>query len=120
MYDKVLDQDLSDKKIHYALEWWEHKRKLYNIVVISTAIIISIIGAVWDKIAFAHVLFDTFEVIIWIIGANIFYCLGLSFDLVIAYYRKKESQKIRLFIFSVGLAFSVLWTIVGVALNSFY
>lgn len=120
MYDKIIDQEISKDKISNSLEWWENKRKLYNIVLVSISVILIAIDPFLHKPPIEHIFYDVIEIIIWIFGANIFYCLGLGFDLAVSFYRKKESERIRLALFVIGLIGSAIWTIVGITFNSFY
>jgi|GEM_PF-2601325 len=119
MSDEILDQDVFTEKVWSSVDWWEHKRKLYNIVLISFTVLLTGLIIVWDDRSGMQIPFDILEALIWLFGANLLYTLGLGCDLVLSYYRKKESVNVRKVLFVLGLGFSILWTFVGISLNSF-
>tara|TARA_R100001369_G_scaffold31716_3_gene56245 strand:+ start:234 stop:581 length:348 start_codon:yes stop_codon:yes gene_type:complete len=93
------------------IKWWESKRWIYNIAVG----IFGVFG-IYDGISrgeYYWTIDDTLGIIIWGIGANIFYSLGVLLEIFDWYYLKNKIgiKRFRMIFFIVGLLFSCLWTL---------
>ena len=98
------------------IKWWESKRWIYNLLVglcgvfgIFSGLAESPFGWEWHH---------TFAIIIWVIGANIFYSLGTLVELFDWYYlnSKMGLVKIRWILFIGGTVFSCIHTILNLAI----
>ncbi|NEV95041.1 hypothetical protein G3567_12930 [Psychroflexus sp. YR1-1] len=92
------------------IKWWESKRWIYNVLVgLSGAL--TIFNALAES-PYDWTFEDTIGVIIWGIGANIFYSLGTLVELFDWYYFKNRLgiKRFRLFLFISGTFFSCLYT----------
>ena len=70
------------------IKWWESKRWIYSIAVGIFGII-----AIYDGLSrgeYSWTIDDTIGIIIWGIGANIFYSLGTLLELFDWYYLKNK------------------------------
>lgn len=92
------------------VKWWESKRWIFNIAVLISGVFAIYIGL--SQCEYYWSLEDTFGVVLWVIGANIFYSLGILLELFDWYYLKNKIGivKFRLFFFVIGTLFSCLWT----------
>ncbi|SHJ28291.1 hypothetical protein [Aquimarina spongiae] len=92
------------------LKWWESKRWIYNVLV-GISGVIAIFNAL-AEIPYQWGLEDTLGIIIWGIGANIFYSLGTLFELFEWYYlnNKIGIKNFRLFFFISGTFVSSIYT----------
>jgi len=100
------------------VNWWESKRKGYNLVLIGFSIFV-LITEFRHQIEYEIDLVDNFLwkiffFIVWIGGANIFYCLGSGFEITCKYYEKELSNTGRLSLYVFGIVVSVLWTLLGI------
>ncbi|WP_103072331.1 hypothetical protein [Aquimarina sediminis] len=94
------------------IKWWESKRWIFNI-----AVGLSGIYGIYDflgSIDYQWTTGDTIGVILWGIGANIFYSLGTLMELFDWYYFKnkiKITEGLRYILFIGGVLFSSFWTL---------
>lgn len=93
------------------IKWWEDKRWIYNIAV-------GVIGVftIYDGISrgeYSWTIKDTIGIIIWGIGANIFYSTGILLELFDWYYfkNKVDIKRLRLIFFLIGLVLSCFLTL---------
>ena len=98
-------------ELKFNIKWWESKRWIYNIAVGFFGIF-----AIYDGLSrgeYSWTIEDTFGIIIWGIGANVFYSLGILLELFDWYYLKNkiEIKRFRMIFFIIGLLFSCLWTL---------
>ncbi len=104
----IFKMNLDELKLN--IKWWESKRWIFNLLV-------GIVGvyAIYDGIKgtdYSWSRADTFGLIYWGIGANIFYSLGILSELFDWYYFKNRLgiKRFRLFLYISGTLFSCLWT----------
>ncbi|PHQ30179.1 hypothetical protein [Leeuwenhoekiella nanhaiensis] len=92
------------------IKWWESKRWIYNALVgLSGAF------ALWDmlsQVTYYWTFSDTLGIIIWGIGANILYSLGILVKLFDWYYFKNKLgvEGYRMIFWILGTIFSCLYT----------
>ncbi len=98
------------EKLKLNIRWWESKRWIYNSVVGLSGTIAIYEGL--STIDYSWALADTLGIIIWGIGANIFYSLGILLEILDWYYlnNKMRVATFRFFFFVIGLLFSCFWT----------
>jgi len=102
---------MTEDNLKSTISWWESKRWIFNFVV-------GLFGALGvytglSRYAYSWTMSDTLGIIIWGIGANIFYSLGLLVELYVWYYISKDikiNNGLRYFFFVGGTIFSCLWT----------
>ena len=92
------------------IKWWETKRWIYNLCVGVFGAYGIYIGLSQSDYYWATA--DTFGIIWWGLGANVFYSLGILFEIFDWYYLKSRIgiRDFRLFLFLLGTIFSCLWT----------
>lgn len=93
------------------IKWWESKRIFYNIAVGLFGLI-----ALYDEISrddFFWTFDDTLGILIWGIGANLFFFSDILLELFDWYYlnNKIGIKRFRYFFYLVGLSFSCFWTL---------
>jgi len=91
------------------IQWWERKRLIYNIVLIT----ISIAGLfLKSEVPNSVLTINSFIVLlIWVIGANAFYCAGWGIEIFIFYYFKIiPLKRYRIILFAMGILISIIWT----------
>jgi len=99
------------------IKWWESKRLYFNIAVGLFGIY-----GIYDglrSINYEWTYEDTLGIIIWGIGANIFYSLGTLMELFDWYYFKnkmKINEGLRYLLFIGGTIFSCFWTLLNTVL----
>ena len=114
MKENILDNEFIEKKTNLdSVTWWEEKRINFNLTLISLSLLMIFYDQYfWQPNYIKPTLLEQLRIlVIWVVGANIFYSLGLGVDLSIQYYRKKSSEVIRRIFYILGLIFSILWTI---------
>ena len=92
------------------IKWWETKRWIYNLCVGIFGVYAIYIGLSESDYYWSRA--DTFGIIWWGLGANVFYSLGILFEIFDWYYLKNRIgiRKYKLFLFLSGTVFSCLWT----------
>ncbi|WP_317164185.1 hypothetical protein, partial [Psychroflexus aurantiacus] len=108
--DVVANFKMTLDELKANIKWWESKRWIYNVLVgLSGAL--TIFNALAES-PYDWTFEDTIGVIIWGIGANIFYSLGTLVELFDWYYFKNRLgiKRFRLFLFISGTFFSCLYT----------
>lgn len=109
----ILDYNEEENLYFESIKWWENKRKIYNIVIFLTLIIplkylfSEYVNQNASEFSFIYLI----DIIFWLIGANLLYCLGFGVELTAQYYRKKKSKNIRNLLFYSGLIFSIVWSL---------
>lgn len=103
---------MEDKLIlNNIVKWWEKKRLWFNIIlgIIGTGLII-IINPPYFGVQ------DIIGIILWGIGANIFFSLGILSEIFDLYYLKGRfsSENYRWFFFVIGTLFSCYHTIMTI------
>ena len=92
------------------IKWWESKRWVYNILVgLSGGLgLFKMLTATTYDWSYC----DTLVIIIWGIGANLFYSLGTLLELFDWYYlnNRLRLQRFRELLLVLGTAFSCLYT----------
>ena len=90
-----------------TLDWWEKKRIWYNLIMLVFAVW-QIIKEEPDTFSFD----ETIGVIIYGLGANILYSIGILIELLDEYYLKTffKLKRFRWFFLIIGTLFSVLYT----------
>lgn len=94
------------------IQWWEKKRLIYNLIIVSLSIFL--IYSFWDyparKIIGGFTLIV--EGFVFIIMANVFYCLSWALGVAGHYAYKRRGSTIagRWFYFIIGMLFSILAT----------
>ncbi len=105
MEDKIILNDI--------VRWWEKKRFWYNIVVgiIGFFFIFNITGA--------PNLYEILAILIWGLGANIFYSVGILLEVFDQYYLKGKLKlrSFRMAFFIFGLLVSCCVTIINILLS---
>jgi len=98
-------------ELRLNIKWWDSKRWAYNLAVGLFGVIAIYDG--YSRSDFFGAETDSFGIIFWAIGANIFYSLGILAELFDWYYLKNKLKikKFRLFFFTVGILFSSFWTL---------
>jgi hypothetical protein len=93
------------------IKWWESKRLIFNLVIISSGLISFYDG--YSRSTFFWDFSDTVAIFRWIIFANISYSLGILLEIFDWYYLKNKLNvvKYRLILFSLGIVFSFLLTL---------
>lgn len=91
------------------LNWWESKRLLYNLALLVGAFLAYAITGTSSK-EFSVVLS-----IIWFFGANVFYTMSWSFEILFfKFFRKYPFNKTtRKILIVIGSLFSIWWTTLG-------
>lgn len=94
------------------IKWWESKRWIYNLALLIAGCI-----AIYDILNFIDYNWsfqDTFGVIIWTTGANLFYSAGLLIEIFDFYYFKNRLKlyRLRWLLFVCGLLLGSLWTLI--------
>lgn len=99
------------KELKSDIKWWESKRWIFNLVVGAVGILTIFDGL--SRIEYDWTRADTFGIIYWGIGANIFYSLGTLIELFDWYYLKNKIgiKQFRTVFFIIGLLFSSFWTL---------
>lgn len=92
------------------VKWWESKRWIFNLLVGVSGLLVII-----NVLAESHYqwkLEDTLGVIIWGIGVNIFYSLGILLELFDWYYLNNRVgfKKLRSFFYIIGTFISCFYT----------
>lgn len=92
------------------IKWWESKRWMFNLAV-------GLFGAIalyngLSQMEYTWTITDTFGIIWWGIGANIFYSLGMLFEIFDWYYlnNKLGLTRFRTLFFIIGTSFSCFYT----------
>lgn len=92
------------------MRWWEKRRKWFSLLVVGVQLLVMFSMPVGlDNFGVQEaILLSGF----YLIAANICYCLGWGIEFLLTYYFKsfKPSATLRLALFSLGLAFSALFT----------
>ncbi|MBJ6367517.1 hypothetical protein [Snuella sedimenti] len=98
------------EELRLNIKWWESKRWIYNVLVGLFGIVT--IFNVLAESPYQWTFEDTLGIIIWGIGANIFYSLGTLFELFDWYYLNSKIgiKKFRLFFFICGTFLSCIYT----------
>jgi len=96
------NEDIKDIE---PLNWWESKRLFYNLALLIGVFLAYLITSTSTQE------FSIVESIIWIAGANIFYTMSWSFELLFfKIFRKYPFNKtMRKTIFVIGSLFSIWW-----------
>jgi len=91
-------------------KWWESKRWIFNLLIIAFASYA--IYNVFSQSSSYFLIDDILTLFIWLIGANVFYSLGILSQLFDWYYLNEYFglKKYRLFLFVSGTLFSCVWT----------
>jgi hypothetical protein len=107
---ELLDDGFDDENANLldAVQWWEKKRILYNILLFSLELLL--VGIYWDGM----MLFGIGSAIIGIIShnivANMFYTIGWGIEILFLYYFKiKSFGNVRFALYIMGVLFSFLW-----------
>ena len=108
---ELLDDGFDDENANLldAVQWWEKKRLWYNVLIFGVELLIMI--RYWQ----GTMSFGIVEAIIGTIAnnivANMFYTIGWGIEILILYYFKIKSfgNSARLFLYTIGVAFSLLW-----------
>lgn len=92
------------------LKWWESKRWIFNLLIIAFASYA--LYKVFSQSSSYFLFDDVFTLLIWLIGANVFYSLGILSQLFDWYYLNEYLglKKYRSFLFFLGTLFSCVWT----------
>jgi len=111
--ESVLDSELtSNEQFIEIIAWWEKKRLVYNLIVLSVQILMMVLCAK------ATIAFGIIESIFWsgayLIAANGFYTAGWALEIFASYYNIKfiPLARFRSLIFLSGILFSALLTFV--------
>lgn len=94
--------------LNSIVNWWEKKRVWFNIILAIIGIgLILIISPQYFGFQ------DVLGIIIWGIGANVFFSLGILSEIFDLYYLKGRfsSENFRWFFFIIGTLFSCYYTI---------
>ncbi|MEM9679910.1 MAG: hypothetical protein AAF901_06265 [Bacteroidota bacterium] len=104
---------MTDFNASASLKWWDKKRVWYNVIVgvISIGYLIYINPETFES-------YDIIGVIIYALGANLFFTLGFLLEMYDATYFKGalRTHKFRMLLFVLGTLFSVVYTIYQVDL----
>ncbi|PQJ17878.1 hypothetical protein BST94_10055 [Nonlabens xylanidelens] len=97
------------------IKWWESKRWIYNLIILIASFI-----SIYEIITYYHYsikISDLLIVVVWLIGANIFYSLGILTELIDWYYfnNKIKFYRYRWLFFVSGIVFSFLWTVLNIS-----
>lgn len=92
------------------IKWWETKRWFYNLGVAIFGILAMYFGISSDEYSFT--LEDFLGIIIWGIGANIFYSLGILVEILDWYYLENKIgiKRFRMIFLIIGFFFSCFST----------
>ncbi|NHN25946.1 hypothetical protein FIA58_009695 [Flavobacterium jejuense] len=98
------------EELKLDMKWWESKRWIFNCLVCFFGSLALYKGL--SQCDYSWSISDTIGVLIWGIGANILYSLGILLELFDWYYLKNKIgiRNFRVFLFTVGLLFSCFWT----------
>lgn len=98
------------KEFKLNIKWWESKRWIFNVLVGVFGLFA--IFNVLSESNYQWTFEDTLGVIIWGIGANIFYSLGTLLELFDWYYLNNRIgiKKFRLLFYIVGTFISCIYT----------
>jgi len=99
----------SNSNIMDGVKWWEKKRLYYNLALIT----IIIIGLILKLSVPNSFLSENYllAVLIWMFGANILFCSGWGFEVLLMYFFKISlKNNMRFLFFSGGLVISIVWT----------
>lgn len=98
------------EELKLDIKWWESKRWIYNVLV-GLFGVVAIFNAL-AEIPYQWTFEDTIGVILWGVGANIFYSIGILLELFDWYYlnNKIRIRKFRLLFLISGTFFSCAYT----------
>ena len=100
-------EERNDDKMMSAFVWWEKRRLFYNIYV-------TLAGVFGLVLSFFPMSFlDFVGIVMWMIVANVFYCLGFLVELFVKHYFKSTKafdNRTRQTLFWLGCIFSMLLT----------
>jgi len=107
--DKSKTEDLSNNDFNYAIKWWERKRIWYNFIALIGGLI-GLIGKgdVPNGIS-PHD--ESYLILFWLFGANIFYSGGWGIEALSVYHFKTKyfGNEFRLALFILGSLLSFVW-----------
>lgn len=98
------------EELKLNVRWWESKRWIFNVAIGISCLFAIYIGL--SESEYYWSIEDTFGVVYWAIGANVFYSLGILLELFDWYYMNNKVGiiKFRFFFFIAGTLLSCLWT----------
>ena len=70
----------SNQNYRQAVQWWEEKRRLYNLLLIGLEI--ALLLFYWEAVLNFGVLSAIFWTVAYTIAANSFYCLGWGMEIL--------------------------------------
>ncbi|MBL4754611.1 MAG: hypothetical protein JKY52_13580 [Flavobacteriales bacterium] len=113
MPDKILNNDPANEKSYTAMrsvKWWEKKRLAFNIVLLLFTTLF-----IWLKQEVPNARLNSewvIRTVIWIVGANMFFCGSWGGELLWTYYLNRTPFWVdfRLLLFILGTLFSIIWT----------
>ena len=101
-------------KNNEIVNWWEGKRKAYNFILIGFSVFILVRDYRYhlrhEELLPPSIMMQIIFLIIWMIGANIFYCLGAGFETTCSNYKFDFTNKERWALFIFGILVSIIWT----------
>ena len=116
MNNDILDlteEKSTDSSILATVRWWERMRILYNIIIVG--IIITSFFFVHYGFDFSSIRFQErlFVMGIYLVIANLFYCLGWGLDILFRHYFKIGgfNKAINITFFTVGTLLIALFTL---------
>lgn len=98
------------EELKLDIKWWESKRWIFNCTVGFFGGLALYNGL--SRCDYSWSISDTIGVIIWGIGANLFYSLGVLLELFDWYYlnNRIKIKYFRTLFFIIGILFSCFWT----------
>lgn len=113
----VINFKMTLEDLKANIKWWESKRWIFNILVGLSGLY-----GIYDflqTIDYEWTAEDTIGIILWGIGANVFYSLGTLMELFDWYYFKnkiKITEGFRYLLLVGGIFFSCFWTFCNVVI----
>ena len=109
----ILDADfiaLKDKSFFEGVAWWEKRRLIYNIILISLEVLIMLYF--WEGTEIFGIGPAIFQSFLYTLVANAFFCAGWGLEIFIKYYfgGKFIGDGFRTVFFILGISFSILLT----------
>jgi hypothetical protein len=101
----------NESNILEIVQWWEKRRWIYNFFILIPILFLGMVSL--DS--FTHLGDFLIVVIIWVLGANVFYTMGWALEILMYTYYGKivYNSTVRIALFWVGTVFSMIWTYLG-------
>jgi len=111
--EEIIDADFvlgKGKSFFNAIKWWESKRLLYNVIIVS--LVLGIMLFMWTGTQNFGLINATIGSFFYFIAANVFFSIGWGMEVLAKYYFKRNLflERYRHFFLTLGVLFSVFVT----------